>query len=167
MRKPDSLRQWLLRSVHQLRGQDERLHLWIEEGRIICVEGKSLSYQYRYDLILTLEDFGAEADKLIVPLLAWLSENQPELLRDQDSPGIPIIHDILSNKSTDIEIKLPLSEKVIVTHTPEGGWNIEYPPERTFPESFNVHESTRLLQLYLAQPPAEGVLVAASNSLQS
>lgn len=166
MRKPDDLRAWLLRSVKGLSGQPERLHLWVEAGRIVCIPGATLSYQYAYDLIVIVEDFAAEAHNFIVPLLSWLNTNEPALLRDKGQDGLPIYHDILGNSSADIEIKLPLIERALVKHTAQGGWEITFPQEPPFPEQFVGAESARLLQLYLTNPPTEPYLVTPPSETQ-
>jgi P2 phage tail completion protein R (GpR) len=165
MRKPDALRTWLLRAVPGLKDQAERLHLWIEKSRIHCNVGETLSYETRYELIVTIENFAHDSDKFIVPILSWLSHNQPDLLRNTREDGLPMFHDILDNKTADIEIKLALKERAIVTQTPQGGWRVEYPSEPTFPETFVGAEGARLLKLYLVNPPAEAELVAEHSDL--
>ena len=154
MRKPDQLRAWLLRSVAGLADQPERLHLWVENGRLRSVPGKTLSYEYRYELIVIVEDFSGETHDLVVPVLAWLSKYQSDLLRHVTDDGLPINHDILGNSSANIEIKLALKERVIVNQTPAGGWQVEYPAEAEFPESF-AGGGVNLAELYLRNPPRD------------
>lgn len=155
MRKPDQLRAWLLLSVADLVDQPDRLHLWIENGRLRSIPGNTLSYEYRYELIVVVEDFSSPAHNLVVPILAWLSDNQPDLLRDRSEDGLPINHDILGNSSANIEIKLALKERAIVNQTPAGGWQVEYPPEPAFPESFAGDPRVNLARLYLNNPPRD------------
>jgi P2 phage tail completion protein R (GpR) len=164
MRKPDLLRAWLLRAVPDLSDHPDRLHLWIETGRIICIPGATLSYQYRYDLILTVEDFARPADHLIVPLLAWLNDHEPQLLRELGQEGLPINHDILGNASADIEIKLALKERALVSQNAQGGWEVTFPPDPVFPETFVGAESARLLKLYFTNAPHPPELVVAPTN---
>jgi hypothetical protein len=153
MRKPDSLREWLLRSVPGLDAQPERLHLFVEEGRVHCVPGKTLSYQYVYQLVLILEDFGADSHALIVPILAWLAQHQPDLLHERGDEGLPISQDILDNKTADFEMRLDLKERVIVTPTVAGGWAVEYAADPQIIDTFEGADGARLWRLYLTNSP--------------
>lgn len=146
MRKPDTLCDWLLRSLPFLDAHPEKLHLFIEEGRIITVRGETLSYKYSYDLVLVLEDMADDSHALIVPLLAWIAKNQPDLLTGD---GLPFTQDILSNAARDIEIRLALTETVVVNATVDGGWDVSYPAAPAFPALFEGSEAARLRQLWL------------------
>ncbi|STH53246.1 Phage tail completion protein R [Escherichia coli] len=46
-------------------------------------------FAYRYQMVMFVMDYAGELDDLTLPLLAWLSENQPQLLlnpeRNQDN----------------------------------------------------------------------------------
>lgn len=145
MRKPDSLRAWLLRSVPDLAADPDRLHLFVEEGRLVCARGDSLSYEYRYQLTVVIENFAGGAEAISVPLLVWLAQNQHEMIDPEAS--IPFALDILDNASADHEIKLDLTERVVVAALPDGGWRIEYPPEPEFPVNFESAPA-RLWQLW-------------------
>lgn len=165
MRKPDSLREWLLRSVPGLAAQPERLHLFIEEGRVQCVPGGNLSYIYAYQLTVMLEDFAHESHAVIVPFLAWLSANEPTFLAERGGAGLTISQDILDNKTADFEIKLDLKETVIVTQTADGGWQVEYPAAPVFPAVFEGAEAARLLRLHLTHPPDHDLVAVHPDHL--
>jgi hypothetical protein len=54
-------------------------------------------------------------DTLFIPLLVWVRENQPDLLTGEPDGGIAFDAEIVSNTATDLELKLKLSETVVVT----------------------------------------------------
>jgi P2 phage tail completion protein R (GpR) len=165
MRKRDSLREWLLRSVSGLSDQPERLHLLVEEFRVATVPGASLSFEYRYDLAVVVEDFGADLHNLVVPILAWLSEHQPDLLQREGPTGLAGALDILDNKTADFELKLALSEKVVVSPTDDGGWQVAYPMPAPFPDIFEGAASARLWRLYLTHPPDHDLVAVHPDHL--
>ncbi|MDT3735562.1 MAG: phage tail protein [Denitratisoma sp.] len=116
MKKPTELRAWLAEKVPHLAKHPDRLQVFIEKGRLASRLG-SLSFEYRYELQLLFTDFTDHADTLMIPLLAWLQVNQPELLQSaerQDS-AIRFEAEILDNEKTDILVTLELSERVVVT----------------------------------------------------
>ncbi len=116
MKKPTELRAWLAEKVPHLAKHPDRLHVFIEKGRLASRLG-SLSFEYRYALQLLFTDFTDHPDTLMIPLLAWLQVNQPEHLQSaerQDS-AIRFEAEILDNEKTDLLITLELSERVVVT----------------------------------------------------
>lgn len=165
MRKRDSLREWLLRSVSGLSDQPERLHTFIEEFRVACLPGATLSYRYNYQLVVMVEDFGDEIHNLVVPILAWLAVHQPQLLNEERGDGLPGALDILDNKTADFEIRLDLNERVVVTETQAGGWQVEYPEEPKFPAEFAGASGARLWQLYFDRGPQRDLVAAHPDHL--
>ncbi|WP_312059663.1 phage tail protein, partial [Pantoea septica] len=77
MQKPQQLRAALSRSVPQLQQNPERLTMAIAAGTVVATSAPSLSFEYRYRLELTLADVEQDIEAVIVPLLAWLRDNQP------------------------------------------------------------------------------------------
>lgn len=116
MKKAQILRQHLLDTVKHLERDPDRLIVLIKSGRIAARAG-SLSFEYRYDLTLVFTDYADHADTLIVPLMAWLSRHQPDLLQNPDTADnlIRFEAEILDHKKSDVEITIQLSERVIVT----------------------------------------------------
>lgn len=114
MRKPDSLRQALTEAVAELAQNPEKLHCFVQEGRIFSTSATSLSFEYEYTLEIIVTDYSADPNTLIVPILAWLRRNQnemlsnPELMRD----GFSFEADILNHETVDLAIKLKLTERV-------------------------------------------------------
>ncbi|MBI2382339.1 MAG: phage tail protein [Gammaproteobacteria bacterium] len=132
MLKPDSLRRALTAACPALKRNPDKLHVFIDAGHIAAGAGGSLSFEYAYTLNLIVTDFEAHPDSLMVPILAWLTVNQPELLlnREKMRDGFTFEAEILNHTSADISIKLALTERVQVrddagsgrrevTHLPE------------------------------------------------
>lgn len=125
MRKPKELRTMLEGSVPELLANPERLLVFIDAGSIRHTAVKGLSFQYAYTLNLIVTDFSGHADSIIVPLLAWLRQNQPDLFlnHNNQTDGITFEADLISHSSADISFKIKLTESVYVgvsqdTNTP-------------------------------------------------
>lgn len=123
MLKPASLRAALETALPELAANPDRLILYIDEGRIHSRYGDSLSFEYRYRLNLVLLDYAHHASAAIVPLLAWLRVNQPELGLNPDlaDGAVTFEAEILNHSSMDFAIRLQLSERVIVTTNHDTG----------------------------------------------
>lgn len=123
MLKPASLRAALETALPELAANPDRLILYIDEGRIHSRYGDSLSFEYRYRLNLVLLDYAHHASAALVPLLAWLRVNQPELGLNPDlaDGAVTFEAEILNHSSMDFAIRLQLSERVIVTTNHDTG----------------------------------------------
>lgn len=116
MMKPNSLREALTAAVPDLARHPEKLHVFVDEGRLVATGARSLSFEYRYTLTLIVTDFAAGSDEIMVPVLAWLRVNQPELFFSpaQREDGVKFEADILNHTTVDLALKLPLTERVTV-----------------------------------------------------
>jgi hypothetical protein len=116
VKKAAELRAHLVERVTHLKKDPDRLIVLVKSGRIAARPG-SLSFEYRYDLTLVFIDYAAHADTLIVPLLDWLSRNQPDLLQNAATFDqlIRFEAEIIDHEKSDVEITLPLTERVVVT----------------------------------------------------
>lgn len=115
MKKLIDLRAYLINAVPSLKKDPDRLEVYIEKGSIACGYG-SLSFQYVYEARILVKDFTDHADTLIVPLLAWIAQHQPNLLLDTDKHdhAINFEAEILDHEKTDVALTIELSERVIV-----------------------------------------------------
>ena len=131
MIKPDSLREHITAAVPELRRNPEQLQIFIDAGSIVSTGTGNISFEYRYTLTIILTDFAAHPDAIMVPLLAWLASNQPELLQNFDKHGqIAFEAELIANDKVDLSIKLPLTERVGVHPREDGqGYNVEHYPE--------------------------------------
>lgn len=120
MKKPESLKALLLASVPGLADKPENLSMFIDKGRIAARLTGSLSFEYRYTVNVVVQDFSGDVDALFVPLLAWVADQQPDLLeRDQQEP-FSFESEILDGDLADISIDLELTERVKVARTDDG-----------------------------------------------
>ncbi|SOZ15583.1 bacteriophage P2 Tail completion protein GPR [Cupriavidus taiwanensis] len=130
MMKPNSLREALTTAVPDLARHPEKLHVFVDEGRLVATGARSLSFEYRYTLTLIVTDFAAGSDEIMVPVLAWLRVNQPELFFSptQREDGVKFEADILNHTTVDLALKLPLTERVTV-RVNGAGYLVEHHPE--------------------------------------
>lgn len=133
MNKPTQIRELLQAALPQLRQNPERLILTLGDGRIVASGASSLSFEWQYQLSIGVIDFAGHPDMLLVPLLAWLRQHQPELFTNPDrrENAIKFESELLAGDLYDLMITTPLTERVIVTKTEEGiGWrHVPEPPE--------------------------------------
>lgn len=145
MQKPKQLRQALTDSVPLLQRNPDSLNMFIDSGRIVSTLASSLSFEYQYQLNLVVTDYGDDIDLLMVPLLAWLRQNQPDIMATEEKrrTGFTFKADVLSDTLCDISIDLQLTERVIVKQ--EGAaLHVTHVGENSLPES-----DAKPLQLYV------------------
>lgn len=136
MKKPTELRAWLTEHVPHLAKHPDKLHVFVEKGTVATKLGRGLGFEYRYTLQLVVTDYADPADTLTVPLLVWISTNQPDLVADLNKrdQAIRIEAEIIDHKSADIGITLELTERVLVHPVEGGGYNCEHLPEPELPD---------------------------------
>lgn len=122
MNKPDSLRAALTAAIPEFARNPDRLHVFIEHGSIATTAANSLSFEYAYTLDVVVTDYAGHADHLIVPVIAWLKVNQPEMMLNRElcRDGFRFQAELLDNGKSDVEILLKLTERVGVFEKPEG-----------------------------------------------
>lgn len=138
MRKATELRAFLTEANAFLAAEPDRLHVFIDNGRIIASGTPGLSHEYRFKLSLIVTDYAGEADALLLPLLAWLRVNQPELFENPQrrADAIAFEVDLNNNQTADIEINVELTERVIVSEVKGDRLNVEHvkePPHNYLP----------------------------------
>lgn len=116
MLKPDSLRKALCNAVPELRNNPEMLRLFIDSGSIGATLAASLSFEKRYTLNVVVTDYTGDIDVLLVPVMAWLREYQPDIMTTDEGrkKGFTWIADINNDSSVDISISLLLTERTLV-----------------------------------------------------
>lgn len=133
MEKPKQIRELLQQSVPQLGQNPERLILTIGEGQIVATGATSLSFEWQYQLEIGVVDFAGHPDMLLIPMLAWLRQHQPELFTNPDrrENAIKLQAEVLAGDLYDLLITIKLTERVIVTKTEQGiSWqHVPEPPE--------------------------------------
>lgn len=131
MNKPESLRAHLLAAVPELAKNPDRLLVFIEDGTIRSTAAHGLSFEYAYTLSVILTDYAGHPDAVAIPLLAWVQVNQHELLAnlERGKDAISFEADVLDNSKVDLEIKLPLTERVIVKKQGDNTLDVTHPDE--------------------------------------
>jgi hypothetical protein len=149
MYKLNSLRSYLMQQVPGLRDNPDRLQVFIEQpGSLWCAAqpGAAVSaFQYSYQAECLVTDFSLHPDTLIVPVLEWVAQHEPDLLlsRDACEQGIHWESDILSDQLIDIKISLRLTERVTISienghRTIRHHTEPQLDPPATIPESWQI-----------------------------
>jgi hypothetical protein len=135
MKKPIDLRAHLTQWVPDLAANPDKLHVFIETGRIVARYGKSLSFEYRYQVQLLITDFAESPDVLAVPLMVWIGQHQPNLLFDEKLREnlVTFKAELIDHDKVDIELTLELSERVLVKPT-AAGYECEHINEPPLPD---------------------------------
>ena len=156
MKKPAALRAHLTRWVPDLAANPDKLHVFIEKGRVATKIGAGLGFEYRYTLQLIVTDFAESPDVLSVPLLVWIQTNQPDLLLDTEKrdSAIAFEAEIVDHDKIDIALTLDLSERVLVRPV-TGGYECEHIGEPPLPDDLS---GVRGWEIYL-----KGELIATGN----
>ena len=135
MLKPAQLRKALTDAVPVLQASPDTLRMFVDNGRIISTLASSLSFEYQYQVELLVTDFAQDSDLIMVPVLAWLREHQPDIMAtpDKQQTGFKFKADMLNDGSCDIAVYLQLTERVIVKQI-DAGLYVEHFPEPPLPE---------------------------------
>lgn len=131
MLKPASLRAAIEAALPSVKANPDKLLVFIEEGSVQCTGAASLSFEYGYTLRVILLDYAEHADTLLIPVLAWVSTNQPELFANPDRrrDGIRFEAELLNHSAMDLDLRIALTERVIVRKTEAGGYTATHAPE--------------------------------------
>ncbi|UYY79216.1 phage tail protein [Sphingomonas sp. R1] len=162
MNKPDSLRCVLLAHVPQLRDDPSKLSLFVDKGRVAARPG-SLAFEYRYTLNLVVQDYAGSIDGLMVPILAWISEAQPDLLQANPQEPFRFESELLSAEAADVSVWIELSEIVIVQPLETGGFTTSHPEQAPLADAFDGVGCVSLLQLLLRDVPADDTRLVAEH----
>lgn len=134
MLKPDSLRRLLFATA--LVDQTEKLATFIDRGRVECRRGANLSFKYRYTLSLVVQGYAGSADALMIPILAWIAEQQPDLLDRAPNQPFTFESELLDADTADVSIELELSELVLVERTGKSEFKATHVPEPILADAF-------------------------------
>ena len=131
MNKPESLRAHLLATVAELQHNPDLLLIFIDNGKVRCTAAATLSFEYSYDLQIILTAFAGHPDSVMLPVLGWISINQPELLENYEKmqTGIQFEADILDKDKVDLGLTLRLTERVVVGTDAQGNTTVKHAGE--------------------------------------
>jgi len=138
MRKADSLRKWLTAFLPDLKTHPDRLQIYVEGGQIGTRQSRTLSFVYAYTLKVGIWEFAGDADTIMVPMLAWIEKEQPQLLRRSDGQPFTFEAELLDSEASDILISIDLTETVLVLPRADGsGYDVQHPVEPNFCDAFD------------------------------
>lgn len=155
MNKPDSLRKALTAALPDLLRNPDRLAIFIDQGRVVSRMAPppafpAPSFEYRYRLNVVIQDMTEHPDAVMVTVLMWLHEHQPDLLQRHDREPVKFDADIISADTIDLSIELDLSESVRAADRVEGGFDLTHIAEPPAIEELeNVPRWTPLQAIYL------------------
>ncbi|WP_258089935.1 phage tail protein [Serratia liquefaciens] len=146
MLKPQQLRAELTSCLQWLQRNPESLQVRVQGGSIAATLATSLSHEYSYTLNLLFLDYTGDLDLIVVPIQAWLRENQPDIMATAEKrrTGFTFATDFNNDGSYDFSVSLQLTERVVVKEQDGGALHVKHLPEPPLPE--NV---TRPLQLFV------------------
>ncbi|WAT01034.1 phage tail protein [Rouxiella chamberiensis] len=136
MLKPKQLREALTQASPYLQRNPDSFNMFIDRGRVVSTLAPSLSFEYQYQVNIVITDYSADVDLLVVPILAWLRVNQPDIMAttEKRQTGYTFKVDVISDSTVDISIDLQLTERVIVKDI-DGALHVEHVPEPQEPEN--------------------------------
>lgn len=137
MIKINSLRAALDLALPELRGDPDKLVIFVDRGRIVSRLSPGLAFEYRYEATLWLPGLTGGSDRVMLPLLLWLRTNQPDIFQrfDRDDTAIVFAADIVDAATADVMIKFELTEGVVATpRADDSGWDVDRTVEPTLAE---------------------------------
>lgn len=134
MLKPKSLRKALYDAVPKLKANPDMLRIFIDSGVIGATLAASLSFENRYTLNVIVTDYPDDIDLLLVPIGAWLRENQPDIMTTDEGKkkGFTYEVDINNDDSIDVSIYLKLTERTLVKEV-DRALHVSHAPEPPLP----------------------------------
>ncbi|EPV8458077.1 TPA: phage tail protein [Serratia marcescens] len=146
MKKAELLRDALTAASAWCKANPELFTVFVEKGHIEIQATGEPSFMYVYPLQVFVMNYPGDLDDLMLPLLGWIWEYQPDLLLNPDkNKSIEFEADIANDDTADLLLKVPIWERVMVTrqngklltqHLAEdkpringGDWQIVFDPE--------------------------------------
>lgn len=115
MKKPNQLRKILEQSHADFVKNPDRLQLYVDGGQVIATGAPSFSFEYRYTLNVIATDYAGDIAALIVPMIAYLRTNQPEIFENPQmrENAFKFKVDYNNNDTADISFEIKLTERVV------------------------------------------------------
>jgi hypothetical protein len=149
VKKPEGLRRLLLATA--LKDQPEKLQLYIDRGGVTCRRGRNLAFTYGYTLNVVVEGYTGEVDALMVPILAWVAEQQPDLLDKPPYKPFEFESELLDANSADVSINIELTENVLVDRTGAREWSTRHLDEPVIADAFPGVCGVSLVEALIAE----------------
>ncbi|WP_297200173.1 phage tail protein [uncultured Pluralibacter sp.] len=119
MLKPNSLRETLLKMLPELAAGPDKLTLTVSRGVAIATLAASLSYEKQYPLVVRVLGFTGDINSLLVPVIAWLRDNQPDIMTGAEGQksGLSWEAESADGGGQNITLTLLLTERTQVTES--------------------------------------------------
>lgn len=145
MLKPDTLRKALTDAVPALHDNPDTLRLWVDKGSNTATFAPSLSFEKQFNLNVAVSRFSGDIDTIFVPVMAWLRDNQPDILTVEAGQRGCFSWTLVANSddTQELSIVLQLTERTKVTEV-NGVLHAE-----TLPEPPPPTPVTRPVELYI------------------
>jgi hypothetical protein len=163
VKKPEGLKRLLIAAVPGLAADPTRLAMFIDKGKIGTRANGTLSFEYSYTLNVVLQDYSGDIDDLMVPILAWIAEQQPDLLERDPREPFTFQSEILDSDAADVSIDLELTEAVRVVRKPEGGFTATHLDEPSRDDAFPDVCGVALWQLLLREDMNPASVIAVPD----
>lgn len=144
MKKADSLKALLLASVPALQADPAKLALFVDKGKVSAVRSNTLAFQLSYTATIWIEAYGGDLDGLFVPVLAWIAQNQPELIDRPDGEPFTFESELLDGDTADISIEIELTERVLIERRDNGKLRTRHLDDAPTADVFAGAEQARL-----------------------
>ena len=134
MKKPQALREYLLKSLPDLPIDQDRLRIVADQGSMQCLLTSGYSFEMSYKLEILLTECVIEPEVIALVIFTWLKEQQSELMANhaKSKEAITFETEIIDNEKSDIYFSINLSERIIVEKNDDGQLSISYPDEPTY-----------------------------------
>ncbi|MEK6367738.1 MAG: phage tail protein [Burkholderia gladioli] len=128
MNKPASLRAAILAAVPALVAAPDAMLMSISAGAVVSTGARSASFDYEYDCEVNLWATAADIDNVTIALLEWIRLNEPAIVANPDlwRTGFTFYANLLADDRVNLDIKLKLSESVMVSVGADGKRIIQY-----------------------------------------
>ena len=119
MKKPALIREFLIERTPWLNNDPTRLATFAEKGHIVATGDASsfngrLCYEHQYTLTLVVLDFPGDPEEIIVPLMEWLTTNQPDFIQNPDwqTSGLKFEVEVIDKHKVDLVVYILLTERI-------------------------------------------------------
>lgn len=135
MLKPNLLREVLVKFVPYFKENPDLLEVYVTSGHIESTGTASVSYLNDYEINVFAMDFAGDLRHLILGVLTWAKQHQPDLLFNPDKRknGIRYDADILASDKIDVLFVIKATERVLVMFE-DNKIVFEHPLEPSFPQ---------------------------------
>ena len=161
MKKLDTLRAHLLASVPEIGNSPEKMEIFVDKGDV-KVRAGSLSFEYGYTASIWVQDLAGSVNNLLVPLLAWIAANQPDLFEKADRKPFTFESELLDAETCDITISIDLTELVRVEQL-SNGLKVTNLPEPDMLDVFPGVPKGTNLWTGLIEGPASAIEIVTHN----